>query len=104
MPIQRAISGSAITVSYDRAAVLIGSGVIGIDVCGRRYMCDWRRAWLRLYGAQSDVIAGGAVGRRRKCKRRDQMPTMTRSYVKFVRVASKFRYFTSIPRLATLKF
>ena len=34
MPIQRAISGSAITVSYDGAAVLIGSGVIGMMFAG----------------------------------------------------------------------
>ena len=34
MPIRRAISGSAITVSCDRAAVLIGSGVIGMMFAG----------------------------------------------------------------------
>lgn len=71
MPIQRAISGSAITVSYDRAAVLIGSGVIdmmfaGADICatgGGRGCTHAARNRTSSQEAQSggDANASGAI-------------------------------------------
>lgn len=92
MSIRRAISGGTITVSYDRAAVLIGSGVIGMMFAGAD-ICATGGGRGCTHAARNRTSSQEAQSGRRKRKRRDQMPTVTRSCVKFVRVASKFRYF-----------